>query len=368
MIHRRGSSQLGYVRLFKLVLVVWLAAAVLVPRSSAQSPQAAASLKFSLFDRYLESLRQQAGIPGLSAVIVQERRIVWERVAGSANVEESIPVLPITTFVVGDLTQTFAAVLLMQCVERGTLGLNESMRRWTPLIPDASATVRQVLLHISEPPNLFKYNPSRYATLAQVIEGCGQQPYRKLLAEEILDPLGMIDSVPGQDLGNPLSPARTLFEEEKLQQYSSALRRVAVPYKLDKRGRPTRTEYTPTGINAAIGLVTTARDLSRFDAALDDFQLLLPETVAFTRTNAVAGTVTLPVGYGWFVQQFEGRQVVWRFAAVPDAYSSLIVKIPEREVTLILLANSEGLSAPFALEQGDVTTSLFARLFLRLFI
>jgi hypothetical protein len=33
---------------------------------------------------------------------------------------------------------------------------------------------------------------------------------------------------------------------------------------------------------------------------------------------------------------------------------------------LILLANSDGLSAPFALENGDVTTSLFAKTFLRL--
>ena len=39
-----------------------------------------------------------------------------------------------------------------------------------------------------------------------------------------------------------------------------------------------------------------------------------------------------------------------------------------RGVTLILLANSEGLSAPFALERGDVTTSVFARTFLRIYL
>jgi hypothetical protein len=37
-------------------------------------------------------------------------------------------------------------------------------------------------------------------------------------------------------------------------------------------------------------------------------------------------------------------------------------------VTLILLANSDGLSAPFSLQEGDVTVSLFARAFLRLFV
>ena len=37
-------------------------------------------------------------------------------------------------------------------------------------------------------------------------------------------------------------------------------------------------------------------------------------------------------------------------------------------LTLILLANSDGLSAPFPLQEGDVNASLFARAFLRLFV
>jgi len=57
--------------------------------------------------------------------------------------------------------------------------------------------------------------------------------------------------------------------------------------------------------------------------------------------------------------------VVWHFGVVKDAWSSLIVKVPSRDLTFILLANSDGLSAPFALENGDITTSVFARLFLK---
>ena len=59
---------------------------------------------------------------------------------------------------------------------------------------------------------------------------------------------------------------------------------------------------------------------------------------------------------------------MWHFGYAPDAYSSLILKIPSRRLTLILLANSDGLSAPFDLSQGDVTSSLFALTFLRLFL
>jgi hypothetical protein len=52
---------------------------------------------------------------------------------------------------------------------------------------------------------------------------------------------------------------------------------------------------------------------------------------------------------------------------VPDAYSSLMMTLPQRGVTLILLANSDGLVRPFGLAGGDISASPFARLFLRLF-
>ena len=58
----------------------------------------------------------------------------------------------------------------------------------------------------------------------------------------------------------------------------------------------------------------------------------------------------------------------WQFGLTQGAYSSLMLKLPAKHLTLILLANSDGLSAPFGLQEGDVTASLFARAFLRLFV
>jgi hypothetical protein len=86
---------------------------------------------------------------------------------------------------------------------------------------------------------------------------------------------------------------------------------------------------------------------------------------------APAGAVNgarIPTGLGWFIQTYNNERLVWHFGLSQDAFSSLILKVPGRRLTLILLANSDGLSAPFALGQGDVTTSLFARTFLRVFV
>ena len=74
------------------------------------------------------------------------------------------------------------------------------------------------------------------------------------------------------------------------------------------------------------------------------------------------------MGLGWFVQSYKSERLVWHFGYVQNGYSSLILKIPDRGITFILLANGDGLSAPFQLQSGDVTRSLFASLFLRLAI
>jgi len=73
------------------------------------------------------------------------------------------------------------------------------------------------------------------------------------------------------------------------------------------------------------------------------------------------------MGLGWFVQTVNRKRVVWHFGNAPGAYSSLLIKLPDQRLTLILLANSDGLTAPFPLANGDIMVSPFARVFLGLF-
>jgi CubicO group peptidase (beta-lactamase class C family) len=354
------------VRPVHTIAILLVAVCVSLPEGSA-----AQSLTFSLFERYLESLRQQAGIPGLSAAIVQNGNIVWEGGFGLQDVENSVRATPSTPYVVGGLTETFSSVLLLTCVERGLLYLDDPIRKWTSAIPDASATVRHVLAHASSgsPGSAFRYDPSRYAALSPVVDDCFDQPYRRALAQRVLDPPGMIDSVPGQDLGDPSNADRNLFEQRSLERYAGVIGRLATPYKVDRNGRATRSDYPPKTMNAATGLITTVRDLARYDATLDHRDLLHAEGLGLAWTNTVSsGGSTMPFGLGWFVQQYNGDRLVWHFGLLPDSYSSLLLKVPGRNLTLILLANSDGLSASFSLADGDVTSSLFAKLFLRLFV
>jgi CubicO group peptidase (beta-lactamase class C family) len=322
------------------------------------------------FEAYLEPLRQQAGIPGLSAAILLDGEIVWERGYGFQNLESRIRATPDTPYYIADLSQSLAAVLLLQCVESRLLELDEPVRSYGLTLPESGVTIRHLLSHTSAgvPGATFRYDLERFSQLTTLVTRCIPQPYRKSVSHRLLEHLAMRDSVPGRDLENPNVVEPGTYDPAHLERYQRVLERMAVPYRVDRRNRTTRTEMPVDGINAATGLVSTVRDLARFDRALDS-TLLLESTRALAWTNVTASDFSsLPTGLGWFVQNYRGVRVVWQFGVIPNAYSSLILKVPSRRLTVILLANSDGLSAPFQLHAGDVTRSAFASLFLRLAI
>ncbi len=332
-----------------------VAALVLGQQTSAQS------LSFSLLERYLESLRVEAGIPGLSVSVLQKGTTIWERGFGRQDVDAALPATPSTPYVIGDLSQTMGATLLLRkCVEEGSAELSDPIILWAPQFPDASATVREILAH-SSPGIGFRYNLPRFASLTAMIEACSDRPYTQVVVEELFERLGMAQSVPAT-----ATAALTARDVEALGprvgHYAGVLARLAVPYRVDPRTYTTTRATVPVAAaDASTGIVSSVQDLARFDAALDAADLLRPAT----RNLAWTQLSPMPTGLGWFVQAYNGEPIVWQFGMVKDAYSSLILKVPNRGLTVIMLANSDGLSAPFALEQGDVTTSLFARLFLR---
>jgi CubicO group peptidase (beta-lactamase class C family) len=359
------------------VVAILLGLASLRGAAQQQAPLISTSPTLPLLESYLESLRQQAGIPGMSGVLVRDRSVAWSRGFGYADVNARISATPDTPYLVGDVSEIFAATLLMQCWEQRHLTLDDPISTLGLSQPEPNATLRGLLSHTAPDgsPTPFVFSPDRYSHLTEVMESCAPQPYRKSIAHRILNPAVMINSVPGTDLANPdLTLPDGLFDPADIDRYRQTLQRMAVPYRVDSKKRATRNTDLPLmPITAATGLVSTAMDLAQFDKALtpadvdDHSAFLLPDTLntMWTPTFALNGA-QLPTGLGWFVQSYNGEKIVWSFGNVPGAYSALVLKLPNRAVTFILLANSDGLTAPFNLAQGDVTKSLFASVFLKL--
>ena len=339
---------------------------------------------YQIFDRYLGSLVTQIGMPGLSAIIVEEGRIAWKGEYGYADLERKIPATIDTPYPVGGITQSLTGVLVGVCIDRFGFEIDQDIRMFAPTFPVAQTRVRQVLAHATD--GRFRYDPTLFSALTPVVESCMKQSFRQATAVEILDRITpmMTRSVPGLDLGRPEGAAALAqFDARTGARYQSVLSELAVPYRSDARGRPSRSEYPSYGLDAAGGLVSTAYDLAQFEMALGNRRVPVPlsfSTLDQMWSNQIFKVnnidLVMPTGLGWFVTQESGQRLVWTFGHIPDASSALIVRMlspeapgrPSRRLTLILLANSGGLAQGYDLQNANVTSSPFVKVFLRLFI
>jgi CubicO group peptidase (beta-lactamase class C family) len=348
----------------RALAVLTLAAVLFVPSGSAGQT----GFLTGRFQSYLNALRLQAGIPGMSAVIVLDGRILWEAGFGSQNLEANLPATPDTPYYIGDLTQLFTATLVLQCVEAGTLRLHEAtlLPDQSPGVLERSATIQELLSHRYG--TTYIYDPARFTALTRVVERCSGTSYRERLVSGIIDRLAMTRSVPGQDVMTVVPPA---FSPERLAAFAAVLRDLARPYVVDRRGRASATDYPARSLDGSLGMISTVRDLAGFTAALENLVLLRESTLAtawsLPPAASGAGMAVSSNRLGWFVQAHNGQPVAWHFGYTPGSSSALFLRLPNRRLTLILLANSDALSAPYSLSSGDVTTSPFARLFLSLF-
>ncbi len=330
---------------------------------------------FQIFERYLEPLIQQIGMPGLSAAIFQSGTVVWKYNYGYADVDRKIPTRFDTPYPVGGITQAMTGVLLGVCIDRFQFDIDKNIRETYPAFPFERTSVRQVASHSTD--GRYRYDPSLYSTLTNVLESpaCFNQPFRQAAATEVLDRLAMTRSVPGVDLNRADgNAARALFDEATVKKYQAVLADVAVPYRLDAKGRSFQSEYPSFGLDAANGLVSTVEDLANFERQLDkrDGHPVSVTTLNKMWSNQIFTInnvqIAMPTGLGWFVTTESGVPLVWTFGHIQDAGSALIVKMPSKRLTLIMLANSGGLAQGYDLENANVTSSPFVKIFLRLFI
>ena len=332
-----------------------------------RTPVYVQDLTFDAFSDYLESLRVQAGIPGLSVAVVGTNDILWEGAFGEQDLQRAVATRTDTPFHLDGVTQVFTASLVLRCVEEGRLSLDDKIGQFTSGSPDASASIHDVLTHTTASAGglQFAYRPERLEPLSFAVTACTGESFRETLGK-LLDRLGMSDSVPGPDVIHMVPTAEYVPPVER---YRNVLARLATPYASDSQGRPGASQYPATTLTPAAGLISTVRDFAKFDLALRNGILLLDETLALAWGPPVGHDgQPLPHGLGWFVQTYNGEPVVWQFGVGDNASSSLVAIAPKRGLTMILLANSDGLAKPFALAAGDLTLSPFARLFLEMFI
>ena len=356
----------------------WIRSAALVVAAvaaDAGSPLGAQEADVEAFAAEVDSLRQAMRIPGLSVAVVRDGRVVLARGFGWADVEARVPATEHTPYNIASVTKTISGVVAMRLVERGVLDLDRPMSSfadWAEFCAEAKegappiffsdydcgahVTLRHVLTMQMNGTagERFYYNPISFSWASRPIMQATGRPFSDLVAEEVFAPAGMTES------------AR---RHRNLPLRADLAAASAKPYHVDSAGVLVRSpEPGPQGDGAAGGVVSTVADLARFDLALDDGRLLSEASKAeMWRPGRSPSGAVLPYGIGWFVQEVDGRRAVWHTGLWDQAYSALYLKLPDEGLTLILLANSEGLNWGNPLDQATVERSPFAAAFLRRF-
>ena len=348
-------------KLIRAALTAVIAIMLVVRNSGAED------LIYNRLGEYLEHLRQQFGVPGLQAAVIGRNGILWERAFGYQDVEHSVAMRTDTPMHFDGLTESFTASLVLRCVEEGRLSLNDRIGQFKASSPDATATILQVLTHnIGTPESpTFAYQPERLENLSTAVRTCTADSYRETLAN-LLDQQAMIDAVPGPDVVTLAPPAEGILTAA-VDRYRRILQRLALPYSVDAQRRASVTQYAATTLTPTAGLIGSVRDFAQFDTALRTGVIVRTDTLS----AAWRAPAAYPHGIGWFVQSYNGENVVWQFGAgggSANGSSSMSITIPSKGVTLILVANSGGLAKGFSLNTGDLTLSPFARVFLGLYL
>jgi len=321
------------------------------------NPDPVSAVSMADFETRLDNLRTAANIPGLVAGIIKDGQVVWTKNYGYADRQKNIPVTNSTIFHLASLTKTFASAVIIQLVNEKKIKLNAPVANYgINLTERDTVRVIHLLTHTSEgvPGSNFKYNGDRYALLSNVMQSVTAEAFYQLANERIMQPLGLQNTAPS----DMKLAAANGFDTIRLKQ--------SIAQGYNSNGIQT-VDY-PKNFSTAAGLISNIDDMLKYAASFDGNLLLTDDLKAklFSPMISNEGKI-LPYGLGWFIQEKEGSKLTWHYGYWVGM-SSLIIRVPEKKLSFVIMANSDMLSAPYPLGNGDIWVSPYAKEFLKSFV
>ena len=214
-----------------LIVALFLSLNALIPIAQAESDD-----KIHKIEQFVEEQREISQIPGISLVIVEKGKVVYQKGFGYADVREKTPVTSNTLFELGSTSKAFTGLAILQLEKEGLLKRTDDVRnyiQWLELQYNnepQKITINQLLHHTSgiasssivqipesnaenaleltartllnqplnrKPGSSFEYATINYDILGLVIETVTKQPYDLYIKQQLLEKIGMKDSFVG---------------------------------------------------------------------------------------------------------------------------------------------------------------------------
>jgi D-alanyl-D-alanine carboxypeptidase len=294
-------------------------------------------LEAALFQAALDASLHATEAPGATFAVVRSGELLWTGAGGVAPDGSSLAAD--SQMVIGSVTKTFVAALILQLVEEGRVNLDATLAEYLPDLALTGAdtiSLRQLLDHTSGLADVFNE-----ATRI----GIEEDPYRPWSATELISVLHEPWYAPGENwaYANTNYLLLTLVAERvtgfSLEQLLTD--RFGAPLGLTGSRLLSPTDAAPGHLEPAWttifrgsgAMISTAADLARWGDALYTGSVLLDgtrrEMLDFNSFEHGLGVQVLTVG------GLDG----YGHTGLLDTYTTLLWHLPERDTTIALLVS-----------------------------
>jgi CubicO group peptidase (beta-lactamase class C family) len=358
-----------------------LLAGRVLPAPSPLDAQAPALAEVHAGDDWLDAVRaartavravmDSAGVPGASVAVGVGDGIVWSEGFGWADLEQRVPVTPLTRFRVGSVSKTMTASGLGLLVERGRVDLDEPVQRYVPDFPEKRwpVTTRQLGGHTAgirhyrgnemlsaksfptvasgltifaedtllfEPETGYAYSSYGWNLLSAVMEGASGRPFLAFMRDEVFEPLGLRNTV--AEHMDSIIPWRTRYYEQ------------------GEDGRLVHAPYVDNSYKwAGGGFLSTPEDLVRFGRAHLRPGFLRAATLAeLQEPQTLRNGESTGYGIGWRrYPQDDGDQALGHSGGSVGG-TTLLLLVPEHDLVVAGVVNISGPAARIVEEVAEI--------------
>lgn len=337
------------------------------------------------FDKFVREYRVKQTVLSLSYAVVKDGKVIAAKGIGWQDHDGEEPTTAETSYLVASITKTFSAATLLAMDADGVIDLDDDFAKlsdwkercewlstsgnifgggkplddgYTPPKLDCAAKIslRNVLQMrvLGKPGSNFLYNPIVYGRLANWVEEQTKKPFDYWVRRYVIDKAGIRDMAAGW----------------RDPHGGMAVINLAPPF---RHAKEESDNLAPSPLpnpemNASSGVIASVNGLAAYSIALDQGRILPPALLRAMWTPPVeADGKPASYAYGWWTQQWRGQKLVWHGGWWPDAYAGLLLKVPEKRLTLVLLGNTDGLHWGNRLQVAEVEKNPLALKFLELF-
>lgn len=336
----------------------------------------------------IESLRQDAGMPGMTIAIVENGKPTFVRGFGQRSLSDKTPVDARTLFMTGSTGKAITAAALAILVDEGKIKWEDRVIDHIPWFrlydPYATReiTVRDLMVHRSglglgagdllavprgqlsrkeairrlafiKPAYSFRaryeYDNALYAVAGQLVEEVTGTTWEKFVVERIFRASGIMDGVT-DEAGRLANPNRA-YPHARI---GAAVRGAGTQTQLPERDQP-GASMAPAGLQTVSGAdLAVWLQLQLARGMAPNGKRIWSERQANEMWKPV---VALPVGsspdwlkpvqamfenyaLGWNVRDYRGEKLVWHTGAV-FGFGAVVVLLPERNIGFAMAINSE---------------------------